>query len=317
MSSRALQAPGLRAQGPARVYDHVMRAVIAGGTGFLGSSLTEALRRDGWTVAVLTRRPSESHHVRWDPYETTTGWTRALEGADAVINLTGASINKRWTAAYKRELWSSRVHPTRTLVEAVKSIKPVPPVFVSGSAVGIYGPRGDEPVTEDTPPGSDFLASLGRQWENEALAARPQARVVLVRSGIVLDRRAGALPRMALPFWFFAGGPLGSGQQYISWVHKNDWTALVRWALTNTALTGPINATAPNPVTNLEFARTLGRVLGRPAFLPAPASALRVVLGEMADVVLSGQRVLPAKAQSRGFAFQYPTLEEALRAVYG
>jgi uncharacterized protein len=293
-----------------------MRAVIAGGTGFLGASLTEELKRDGWTVAVLTRRPSQSHHVRWDPFEPRAAWTRALEGADAVINLTGASINKRWTAAYKRELWNSRVHPTRTLVEAVKSIRPVPPVFISGSAVGIYGPRGDEPVTEDIPPGSDFLASLGRQWENEALAARPQARVVLVRSGIVLDRHAGALPRMALPFWFFAGGPLGSGRQYISWIHKNDWTALVRWALTNAPVTGPVNATAPNPVTNLEFARTLGRVLRRPAFLPAPAAALRVVLGEMADVVLSGQRVLPAKAQSLGFAFQYPALEGALRAIY-
>jgi uncharacterized protein (TIGR01777 family) len=198
----------------------------------------------------------------------------------------------------------------------MKSVRRVPPVFVSGSAVGIYGDRGDEPVTEQTPPGSDFLGSLAAQWENEALAARPAARVVVVRSGIVLDRDAGALPRMALPFRLFAGGRLGSGRQYISWIHRTDWTGIVRWALGNEAVTGPVNATAPNPVTNLEFAQTLGRVLRRPAIVPAPAFALRLALGEMADVILGGQRVLPAKAQSLDFAFRYPLLDGALRAIY-
>ncbi|MGH9254644.1 MAG: TIGR01777 family oxidoreductase [Vicinamibacterales bacterium] len=293
-----------------------MRVVVAGGTGFLGSALADQLRRDGSTVTVLTRRPDRSHQIRWDPSGSTMEWAHALDGADAVINLTGAPINRRWTAAHKREMWNSRVLATRTLVTALKSARRIPPVFISGSAVGIYGPHGDEPVTEDTPAGSAFLASLGAAWEKEALAAGPQTRVVLVRTGIVLDRNAGALPLMALPFRFFAGGPLGSGRQYISWIHKDDWTAMVRWALANAAVSGPLNVTAPNPVTNLEFVRTLGRVLGRPALVPAPAFALRLALGEMADAVLSGQRVLPGKAQALGFDFRYPALKAALQAIY-
>jgi uncharacterized protein (TIGR01777 family) len=294
-----------------------VRIVIAGGTGLLGTALGRELTRDGVTVTVLTRRPRQPQQVRWDPDGSgASEWAHALDGADAVVNLVGASINKRWTTAYKRELWDSRVRATRTLVAAMKSVRRVPPVFVSGSAVGIYGDRGDEPVTEQTPPGSDFLASLAAQWENEALAARPAARVVVVRSGIVLDRDAGALPQMALPFRLFAGGRLGSGRQYVSWIHRNDWTGIVRWALANEAVTGPVNATAPNPVTNLEFAQTLGRVLRRPAIVPAPAFALRLALGEMADVILGGQRVLPAKAQSLDFTFRYPLLDGALRAIY-
>jgi len=301
----------------AAIYHRLVRIIIAGGTGLLGTALVRELTRDGVAVTVLTRRPRQPQQVRWDPYGSAASeWAHTLDGADAVVSLVGASINKRWTAAYKRELWDSRVRATRTLVAAMKSVRRVPPVFVSGSAVGIYGDRGDEPVTEQTPLGSDFLASLAAQWENEALAARPAARVVVVRSGIVLDRDAGALPRMALPFRLFAGGRLGSGRQYISWIHRNDWTGMVRWALANDAVTGPVNTTAPNPVTNLQFAQTLGRVLRRPAIVPAPASALRLALGEMADVVLGGQRVLPAKAQSLAFAFQYPELEGALRAIY-
>lgn len=283
----------------------------------LGSALVRDLTRDGVAVTVLTRRPRQPQQVRWDPYGSTAEWAHTLDGADAVVNLVGASINRRWTAAYKRELWSSRVHPTQTLVAALKSVRRVPAVLVSGSAVGIYGPRGDEPVTEQTPPGSDFLAKLATQWENEALVAKPVTRVVLVRSGIVLDKDAGALPRMALPFRLFGGGRLGSGRQYISWIHRNDWTGMVRWAIANASVTGPLNATAPNPVTNMEFARTLGRVLRRPAIVPAPEFALRLALGEMADVVLGGQRVIPAVASSLGFTFQHPALEGALRAIYG
>ena len=293
-----------------------MRIVIAGGAGFLGSALSTELRRDGWTITVLTRHARSSNHVRWDPYGSDTTWARSLDDADAVINLSGASINKRWTDAHKRELWNSRVHATRTLVTAMKRARRIPPVLINASGVGTYGPRGDEPVTEETPAGSDFLAQLGTAWENEALAAQPQSRVVMMRSGIVLDRNGGALPQMALPFRFFVGGPLGSGRQYISWIHRDDWTAMARWALANASVSGPLNATAPDPLTNLEFTRTLARVLRRPALARAPAFALRIALGELADVVLTGQRVVPEKAQRLGFDFRYATLEAALRNIY-
>jgi len=233
-----------------------------------------------------------------------------------VINLAGAPIAKRWTAAHKRDMWNSRVLSTRTLVAAMKSVRRMPATLLNASAVGIYGARDAEPLTEASAPGSGFLASLGREWEKEALAAGPHARVVLLRTGIALDTQGGALPQMALPFRFFAGGPLGSGRQYLSWIHRDDWTAMVGWALTTGALSGPLNVTAPNPVTNGEFARTLGRVLRRPALVPAPAFALRAVLGEMADALVTGQRVLPAKAHELGFGFSYPLLETALRGIY-
>jgi uncharacterized protein (TIGR01777 family) len=233
-----------------------------------------------------------------------------------VINLAGAPIAKRWVAAHKRDMWNSRVLSTRTLVAAMKSVRRMPATLLNASAVGIYGARGDEPLTEESAPGSGFLASLGREWEKEALSAAPHARVVLLRTGIALGKEGGALPQMALPFRFFAGGTLGSGRQYLSWIHRDDWTAMVSWALTTAAIWGPLNVTAPNPVTNLEFARTLGRVLRKPALMPAPAFALRAVLGEMAEAIVTGQRVLPAKAHELGFGFSYPLLESALRAIY-
>ncbi|MBI3046774.1 MAG: TIGR01777 family protein [Acidobacteria bacterium] len=294
-----------------------MRIVVAGGTGFLGSALVERLQKDGHTAVVLTRQPSRNHHLRWDPYGPITQWVHVLEEADAVVNLAGAPINKRWTAAHKRAMWNSRVHVTRSLVAGMKSVRHIPPVLINASAVGIYGPRGDDPLTEESGAGTGFLAGLGVAWEKEALAAGPEARVVLLRSGIVLARDGGALPQLALPFRLFVGGPIGSGRQYISWIHRDDWTALVLWGLTNAAVSGPLNATAPNPVMSLEFAHTLGRVLRRPAFMPTPGFALRLVLGEMADALLASQRVFPEKAHLFGFEFWYPLLEPALRAIYG
>ncbi len=293
-----------------------MRIVVAGGRGFLGSALVSRLRKDGHVITVLSRRPRSTQDVRWDPYGSSQSWIHVMEDADAVINLAGAPISKRWTAKYKREMWNSRVLSTRTLVAAMKSVRRMPATLLSASAVGIYGPRADEPLTEASAPGSGFLASLGREWEKEALSVAPHARVVLLRSGIALDREGGALPQMALPFRFFAGGPLGTGRQYVSWVHRQDWAAMVAFALTTEAISGPLNITAPNPVTNGELAQTLGRVLRRPALLPAPAFALRAVVGEMADALVTGQRVLPAKASELGFGFSYPLLEPALRAIY-
>jgi len=236
-----------------------------------------------------------------------------LRGADALVNLAGASIAQRWTTSHKAALWESRVPLTRRLVQAVRLTEGGPRTLINGSAVGFYGPHGDESLTEEAPHGSDFLASLADAWEREALAASPAARVVLLRTGIVLDRSGGALPQMARPIRWFVGGPIGSGRQYLSWIHREDWVSMVVWALTNDVVTGALNVTAPTPVTNLEFTRTLGAVLRRPTLLPAPGFALRAVLGEMADMILTGQRVVPAKARGLGFEFQYPALEAALR----
>jgi uncharacterized protein len=301
-----------------------MRIVIAGGSGFLGSRLRQRLAADGHEVVALTRRPRASGDVAWNP-ERDAGpaeaghspeWMRTIDGAGAVINLAGESIaGRRWTAARKAALRDSRIASTRAIAAAIAAARP-PGVLVNGSALGIYGPHGAEPVTEDTPPGTDFLSGLAVEWEAEARRAEPITRVVLLRTGLVLDRDEGALPQMALPFRLMAGGPLGSGRQFMAWIHVADWVEMTRWAVITSAVTGPLNATAPQPVTNREFAKTLGRVLRRPAVMPAPALALKIVLGEMADMLLTGQRVLPARAQALGFAFRYPQLEPALRAIY-
>ena len=296
-----------------------MRIVVTGGTGFLGGALVGRLRGDAHTITVLTRGPSGAGAVHWDPETPAAEWTSTLDGADAVIHLAGASIaGGRWTTRRKAVIRDSRVKSTRAVVAAIRAARQPPGVLVSGSAIGIYGSRGDEALTEGSPLGSDFLASVGIEWERAALEAAPVTRVVLVRTGLALDRSGGALPQIALPFYFFAGGPIGSGNQYMSWIHRDDWVEMIRWSLSNDAVSGPLNATAPNPVANREFAKALGGVLRRPGFMPTPAFALRLALGEMAEaLLLSGQRVLPAQAQSLGFTFRHPQLEPALRAIFG
>lgn len=294
-----------------------MRIVLSGGTGFLGGALVTRLRQDGHGVTLLTRRPRTPADIPWTPAATSDEVLRALDGADAVINLAGAPIAQRWTRRHKQALWTSRVDLTRALVQAMARTTRGQAVLISGSAVGTYGARGDAILTENSAPGTGFLAELGQAWEHEALAAAPRTRVVLLRTGIALDRHGGALPRMALPFRFFVGGPLGSGQQYVSWIHRDDWVSIVTWALAHPAVSGPLNATAPGPVTNRALAQALGRAMHRPAFMPAPAFALRLLLGEMADAILTGQRVLPDTALRLGFEFRYPDLDEALRAVFG
>ena len=294
------------------------KIIVAGGTGLLGTALVGALQDDRHMVVVLTRRPTRDNEVRWSPQYAEGLWTAALDNAHAVINLAGASIaGSRWTTARKAAIRDSRMQATAALVKAIAASGQPPPIFISSSAVGYYGSRGDEPVTETTAPGSDFLAHVCRDWEAAASQLSPAARVVLLRSGVVLARHGGALPQMALPFKLFAGGPAGSGRQFMSWIHLHDWVATVKWALASQHIAGPLNVTAPEPVTNEDFSRSLGRVLGRPAWLEAPSFALRLMLGEMADaLILGGQRVLPAVAQQHGFAFQYPTLESALRQIY-
>ncbi|MGH9349052.1 MAG: TIGR01777 family oxidoreductase [Vicinamibacterales bacterium] len=295
-----------------------MRIVVAGGTGFLGRALGERLRQDGHDVRVLSRRAASPGDIAWSPDGSTGAWAKALDDADAVVNLAGESIaGGRWTAARKARIRDSRIRATRSLVTAIQQAARPPAVLLSGSAVGYYGPRGDEPLTEQAPAGDDFLAGVCRDWEAEALRAASTTRVVLLRTGLVLDKDGGALPQMALPFKLFGGGPVGSGRQFYSWIHRGDWVGLVRWALGAGRVSGPLNLTAPNPLPNREFAKTLGRVLRRPSFMPAPGVVLRVALGEMADaLLLAGQRVLPAEAQAQGYRFEYPTLEPALRAIY-
>jgi uncharacterized protein (TIGR01777 family) len=295
-----------------------MRIVIAGGTGFLGATLSADLQRDGHDLVVLTRQSGTLPPglAVWTPDGAPGPWARVVDGADAVINLAGAALDeKRWTRARKRELVESRVLATRSLARAIDGAERPPAVFLSSSATGYYGARRGEVVTESASGGSDFLARLAAQWENEAKAAgSPRTRVVLLRSGIVLAPDGGALARMLLPFRLGAGGPFGSGRQYMSWIHRRDWVDMTRWLLTVTSADGPINVTAPAPVTNAEFAATLARVLRRPHLLRVPGVALRIALGEMADAaLLSGQRVVPARAQALGFRFRWPVLEAALR----
>ncbi len=294
-----------------------MHVVIAGGTGFLGTPLADALRAAGHHVQILSRRAGAGT-LAWIPDGTAGPWAAALEQADAVINLAGESIaGGRWTAARKARIRDSRMRATRSLVTAIEGAQRRPAVLISASGVDYYGPHGDELLTERTPPGDGFLATVCRDWETEALRAAPATRVVLLRTGIALARDGGALPQMALPFRLFAGGPVGSGRQYYPWIHRDDWVRMVAWALQTPPVSGPLNVTAPNPVPNREFARTLGRVLGRPSIVPAPAFALRLALGEMADaLLLTGKRVIPAQAQALGFRFEYAELGRALREIY-
>ena len=293
--------------------------VIAGGTGLLGTALIEAFRLDGHRVVVLTRHPKHDHDVRWSPGQDDGSWAGALNGADAVINLAGTSIaSGRWTAARKTAIHDSRTKATSALVRALASASQPPSVFLSASAVGYYGVRGDEPATEATPAGSDFLAEVCRDWEAIATQASNRSRVVLLRSGVVFARQGGALPQLALPFRLFAGGPAGTGRQFVSWIHLHDWVAMTKWALATATIAGPLNVTAPAPVTNEELSREIARALGRPSWLKAPSFALRLVLGEMADaLVLGGQRVIPDVARRNGFVFRYPTVESALKEIYG
>lgn len=295
-----------------------MRIVVAGGRGHLGRALTRRLRRDGHAVTTLTRSARAADEVAWDPAAPGGEWCRVVAGADAVVNLAGESIaGARWTAARRAAIRDSRVVATRALATAIAGSATPPAVFVSGSAVGVYGGRGDERGTTPERPGAAFLADVCRRWEEAALTAGGATRIVLARTGVVLAGDGGALPQMALPFRFFAGGRVGSGRQWVSWIHIDDWVEMLRWALVEPAVRGPLDVTAPEPVTNAELARSLGRVLHRPALLPVPAFALRLALGDMADMLLTGQRVLPRQAQAGGFVWAYPRLEPALRAIYG
>jgi uncharacterized protein (TIGR01777 family) len=309
-----------------------MTIIIAGGSGFLGSPLAEMYAEDGHDVRVLTRS-LESGVTRHDPGTGVPGitrvgwkadgatgpWATVLEGADAVINLSGESLaSKRWSAGLKQRLRESRLLATRSLAQAIRAATNPPAVLVSGSAVGYYGPSDDRPLTEGDAAGADFLARLCVDWEAEASQAeRAGTRLVLLRTGIVLERAGGALPEMMRPFRFFVGGPIGSGRQYVSWIHRLDWIEIVRWIVQTPAVSGPVNATAPHPVTNRHLSRALGHAMHRPSLVPVPGLALKVAVGEFAESLLTGQRVLPARAQKEGYHFRYPEIEQAFRGIFG
>lgn len=296
-----------------------VKILIAGGTGLLGSALVKALRHRGHHVTVLSRRPKKPGEALWPPPGDEGSLLARVERTDAVINLAGEPIaGGRWTAARKQAIRRSRVDVTRALATSIAGAAAPPPVFLGGSAVGFYGVRDATPLDETSGPGADFLADVCVEWEAAAQAAAQRSRVVLLRTGIVLDKAGGALPPMARPFKFGAGGPIGTGDQYMSWIHLQDWVNLTLWALEHDTVNGPLNLTAPEPVTNEEFARTLATELRRPAFLRAPAFAMRLLLGEMADaLILGGQRVLPRKAEAEGYTFRYAHLAPALHAIYG
>lgn len=292
-----------------------MHVVIAGGSGFLGRALHARLRRDGHLVRTLTRRPRPgvTDEIAWQPDGTAGSWAAALDGADAVVNLAGENLAAgRWTDARKQALRSSRLLPTRSLVAAITAARQPPSVLVSASAVGYYGDRGEELVTEHTEPGSDFLATLCVEWEHEAEQASSHTRVVLLRTAPVIHPNEGMLKQMLLPFRLGLGGKFGSGRQYMSWIHLDDWTREVSWLIETPEARGAFNVTAPQPVTNAEFTRALGRALGRPAILTVPSFALRAVLGELSHALLTGQRAVPARAQEMGFAFRFETIDAAL-----
>ncbi len=295
-----------------------MKVFMTGGSGFVGSYLSRELARQGYEITILTRKetPPKSEDPRigfltGDP--TREGpWMAAVPEHDWIINLAGASIFARWSEVYKKELHDSRILTTRNLVAALEK-GDRRQLLCSTSAIGYYGPHGDEDLTEESPPGDDFLARLCRDWEAEALKARDLGvRVVITRFGIVLGKGGGALAQMARAFRMFVGGRLGSGSQWFSWIHQEDHARAFLFVKDHPEITGPLDFTAPNPVRNLELTRALGRVLGRPTFMPAPAFMVRLVLGELGEVFLSGQKVLPRRLLKEGFEFHYPLIEQAL-----
>ena len=297
-----------------------LRIAITGSSGLIGSHLVPFLTTAGHDVIRLTRSPAaDAHSVHWDPASGAIDASR-LEGLDAVVHLAGASIaGQRWNDAWKREIRDSRVGPTGRLCAALAALAAPPRVLVSSSAIGYYGDRGSEVLTERSAPGTGFLSDISVAWEEAtAPATRAGMRVVLVRTGIVLTPRGGALQQMLPPFKLGLGGPIGPGTQYQSWIGIDDMLGALVHAIQTDALSGPMNATAPAPLPQREFASTLGKVLGRPAILPAPAFALRLALGEMADpLLLASTRVVPEQLLQTGFVFRHPALEGCLRHVLG
>jgi uncharacterized protein (TIGR01777 family) len=310
-----------------------MRVIITGGTGLIGKALAGALAKDGHEVVVLTRSPEKAaglptgvRAVKWDA-QTGDGWVDEANGAGAIVNLAGESIAgegflpSRWTSARKKRIVESRINAGNAVVDAVRRADSKPGVVIQASAIGYYGTQDEtdtSALTEDAPPGDDFLAEVCMAWEPSTAEVEVMGvRRAVIRTGLVLTFKGGLLPKLSLPFQFFAGGPIGSGKQVMSWLHFDDQIKAIRFLIETPTMMGAFNVSAPNPVTNAQFGKTLGKVMGRPSFIPAPGFAFKAAFGELADVtLLRGQRVVPAALQAAGFEFDHPELEAALRDLY-
>ncbi len=301
-----------------------MHVIITGGTGLIGQALTADLLQDGHQVTVLTRAahrasiPEGANIQQWDA-RTANGWGHLVEDTDAIVNLAGENIAgqgllpKRWTAERKRQIHDSRIQAGEAITQAIMAASHTPQILIQASGIGYYGPLGDELVTETHPPGGDFLARLAVEWEASTSKVEERGiRRAIIRTSAVLSAKGGALPRLILPYKLFVGGPLGSGHQYLPWIHLTDEVGAIRFLLNNN-VSGPFNLVAPQPLTNAEFGKVVGRVLKRPSLLPAPGFAMRLMLGEVSTLVLEGQRALPKRLEEAGFTFRFPEAEVALR----
>ncbi len=300
----------------------MMRTIVAGGSGLIGRALVDSLVQDGHEVIVLSRNPDTVRNLpkgagaeKWDG-KTAQGWGKFANGADTIVNLAGATLSERWSDARKQEIRQSRVNAGQAIVDAVKAAEKKPRVVIQSSAVGYYGPRGAEEITEDSRAGSGFLAGVCQAWEaSTAELDSMGVRRPIMRTGVVLDKNGGALPKMVMPVKMFVGGPLGSGQQYLPWIHLQDEVAAIRWLIDNQNAHGAYNLSAPKPLTNKEFTQAIGKVLGRPTFMPVPAFAMQMMFGEMSTLLLDGQREIPARLVKEGFKFTFTDAAAALRDV--
>lgn len=307
-----------------------MRVIVTGGTGLIGQALVASLHHDGHEVIVLGRNPNKTsglpRGVKVTPWDgkTANGWGHLADGAGAIVNLAGASIAgegflpERWSSEKRAAIKDSRLNAGAVVMAAVASAKTKPGVLIQSSAVGYYGVHGDENLTEASPAGDDFLAEVTKAWEDSTKGVEDHGvRRAIIRTGVVLSRDGGALPRMALPFKLFAGGYFGDGQQQMSWIHIDDEIGAIRFLIDHADARGPFNLTAPNPVTNKQLAKVLGESMKRPMIAPVPGFAMKAAFGDVTTVVLDGQRVIPQRLLELGYQFKYTTIQQALTAIYG
>ncbi|MFO7633506.1 MAG: TIGR01777 family oxidoreductase [Caldilinea sp.] len=303
-----------------------MRVLITGGTGLIGQALSQALVADGHEVVALTRQPEKVKNMpsavklqKWDG-RSAEGWGEVADGAGAIVNLAGAAIaDQRWSRERKQEIRQSRINAGRAVMEAIAAASVKPGVLIQSSAVGYYGTQtGDAQVTESFSPGGDFLSKVCFDWEaSTAPAGKYGVRRAVIRTGVVLSNAGGAFPKQVMPFKLFAGGPVGSGKQWYPWIHIDDEVRAIQFLIADEKAEGPFNLSAPNPVTNKEFGNLIGEVLGRPSVMPAPGFAMQIAFGEMAVILLEGQRAVPQKLLDLGFKFKYETAAAALRDLLG